>query len=77
MLKSMLKVLNKSMKYCLGSGCELLSAVTVLAVCHDPSVFLVRSFSLSMIVALSKSIKVHACFAKLMKMFTVTLSGQT
>ena len=32
------------MLYCLGSGQELLSAATVLAVCHDSSVFLVRLY---------------------------------
>ena len=46
-------VFFRRMKYCPGSGHELLSASTVLAVCHDSSVFLVRSFPLSMIAALS------------------------
>ena len=51
---------------CLGSGHELSSASTVLAVCHDLSVFLMRLFLLSIIVELSESItwsKVHAYFA--------------
>lgn len=41
---------------CLGSGYELLSASTVLAVCRDLSPFLMRLFPLLIIVELSKSI---------------------
>lgn len=43
------------MRYCPGSGQELLSALGVMEVCQDSRNFLMRKFPLSMIDALLKS----------------------